>query len=151
MIHKELETLLAPVVEDLGCELWACEYIVQGKHSVLRIYIDKPEGIHIDDCERVSREVSVILDVQSPIASQYTLEVSSPGLDRPLFTVAHFQRYIGSDVMLKIRQPVEKRRKFVGKLIAVNDNAMQSSIDIVENDVMLTIPMMDIVKATLVV
>lgn len=147
MIHKELETLLAPVVEDLGCELWACEYIVQGKHSLLRVYIDKTEGVHINDCERVSREISTLLDVQSPITSNYTLEVSSPGIDRPLFTENHFKRYLNSEVMVKIRIPLEKRRKFSGKLIDVRDN----KIIIAEEGKEYPIPLGDIVKANLIV
>lgn len=151
MIHQELETLLAPVVEDLGCELWACEYIVQGRYSTLRIYIDKSEGISIDDCERVSREVSILLDVQLPITGQYTLEVSSPGLDRPLFKDTHFQRYLGSRVAIKVRNPIEKRRKFLGELIEVQSRDGSSFITVSENNEQVTIPLMDIVKANLVI
>jgi len=80
--HKTITELLTPVVTDLECELWGC-VLVPG--NTLRIYIDRPEGITIDDCERVSRQVSTILDVENPISGRYTLEVSSPGLDRPLF------------------------------------------------------------------
>jgi ribosome maturation factor RimP len=151
VIHQELETLLAPVVEDLGCELWACEYIVQGRYSTLRIYIDKSEGISIDDCERVSREVSILLDVQLPITGQYTLEVSSPGLDRPLFKDTHFQRYLGSRVAIKVRNPIEKRRKFLGELIEVQSRDGSSFITVSENNEQVTIPLMDIVKANLVI
>jgi ribosome maturation factor RimP len=147
VIHTELETLLTPVVEDLGYELWACEMISQGKYSLLRIYIDKPEGITIDDCERVSHEVSVLLEVQAPLTSQYTLEVSSPGLDRPLFKKAHFQRFLGSNIYVQVRQPIEKCRKFSGELIEVNDD---NRIIIRDADVTRTIPMMDIVKAHLI-
>lgn len=157
MIHQELETLLKPVVEDLGCELWACEYIFQGKHSVLRIYIDKPEGIHIEDCERVSREVSVLLDVQSPITDalkNYTLEVSSPGLDRPLLKEEHFREYTGHHILVKLRNPVDKRRKLTGKLVKVCDDGM---IVLEEHDgkknsqpVSQMILMADIVKANII-
>lgn len=142
MIHEALETLLTPIVVDLGCELWACEYLIQGKHSLVRLYIDKPEGITLDDCEKVSREVSVLLDVQSPIASQYTLEVSSPGLDRPLCKKEHFQRYIGSLVLVKIKNPIDKRRKITGLLSAVDDATVV--VDTV------AIPMANIIKANLV-
>jgi ribosome maturation factor RimP len=147
VIHAELETSLTPIVEDLGYQLWACEMISQGKYSVLRVYIDKPEGINIDDCERVSREVSVFLDVQLPIAGNYTLEVSSPGLDRPLFKKAHFQSYVGSAMKIQVRQPIEKRRKFIGELMEVREDGM---IIIREEDEIRTIPMMDIVKANLI-
>lgn len=148
MIHAELEALLTPVVEDLGYELWACEMISQGKYSLLRIYIDKPEGITIDDCERVSHEVSVLLDVQAPITSQYTLEVSSPGLDRPLFKKNHFQRFIGSKIHVQVRQPIEKRRKFAGELLEVNEN--DNSIIILDEEIKRIIPIMAIVKAHLI-
>ena len=147
MIHTELETLLTPVIEDLGYELWACEMISQGKYSLLRIYIDKPEGINIDDCERVSHEVSVLLDVQAPITSQYTLEVSSPGLDRPLFKKAHFQRFVGSEIYVQVRQPIERRRKFSGELIRVSD---ADEIIIRDKDVERTMQITDIVKAHLI-
>ena len=81
--------LLRPTVEALGVELWGVDQIGQGRSSVLRVYIDKgEEGISIDDCERVSRQISGILDVEEPIAGEYTLEVSSPGMDRPLFALA---------------------------------------------------------------
>ncbi len=159
MIHQELEVILKPVVEDLGCELWACEYLVQGKHSMVRIYIDKPEGIHIEDCEKVSREVSVLLDVQEPITGNYTLEVSSPGMDRPLFKVSHFQRYLGSDITVKVRHPIlingtVKRRKFIGKLIEVKNNNSEEefsgNIIISEDNEMRAIPIVDIVKANLI-
>lgn len=146
MIHVELETLLTPIVEDLGCQLWACEKISQGKYSILRVYIDKPEGINIEDCERVSREISVLLDVQSPITGDYTLEVSSPGLNRPLFKKEHFQRYINSEIQVQVRQPIDKCRKFSAKLMEVRDDGM---IVIGEGNEMKTIPMGDIVKASL--
>jgi ribosome maturation factor RimP len=84
---EQLQALLAPVVEGLGYQCWGIEYVSQGKHSVLRIYIDKEGGILVDDCEAVSRQASGVLDVEDPISSEYTLEVSSPGMDRPLFTI----------------------------------------------------------------
>ena len=155
VIHKELEVLLKPVIEDLGCELWACEYLAQGRVSTLRVYIDKPEGIDISDCEKVSHEISFILDVQLPIKGNYTLEVSSPGLDRPLFTPEHFQRYIGEEVTVKVRQPIEKRRKFIGKLIEVRDNhtivITEESRTKNSESKTISISIADIVKANLVV
>ncbi len=146
MIHAECERLLTPIVEDLGCQLWACEMIAQGKYSLLRVYIDKPEGITLDDCERVSCEVSVFLDMHSPVTGQYTLEVSSPGINRPLFKEEHFQRYIGSEIQLQLRHPIERRRKFNGELIEVRDDGM---IVIQEKNEAKIIPMIDIVKANL--
>lgn len=152
MIHQELEILLKPVVEDLGCELWACEYIPQGKHSLLRIYIDKPVGILIDDCERVSREVSVFLDIESPITKalkNYTLEVSSPGLERPLLKEEHFQRFLGSQVMIKTRNPIDKRRKLEGKLIEVREGIIHVLVSTSDNKAS-EVPIVDIIKANVV-
>jgi ribosome maturation factor RimP len=85
MIKDELEHLLAPTINDMGYELWGCEYLPQGKHSLLRIYIDKTDGISIDDCQEVSHQISALLDVEDPIPGNYSLEVSSPGIPRPLF------------------------------------------------------------------
>jgi len=149
MIHSQIEELLAPAIEGLGYELWACEYLPQGRYSLLRVYIDKPEGITIEDCEQVSREVSILLDVEQPVSGSYTLEVSSPGLDRPLFKPSHFQRYIGSDVAVKLRHPLENRRKINGELLEVSeDNCV-----VIEDDRQqkVKIPMSDIIKANLIV
>ena len=117
----ELQELIAPAVIDLGYELWGVQLLSQGRHTTLRVFIDSPEGITVDDCAKVSHQVSGILDVEDPIQNQYTLEVSSPGLDRPLFTLDQFQRYIGHEVIVKLRVPFEDRRKFAGLLVAVEE------------------------------
>src|SRR5215216_7336112 len=96
MLRNDLNAIIEPVVIDMGYILWACEYISQGKHSILRIYIDKPaEGIGVFDCERVSKQLAAILDVEDPISGHYSLEVSSPGIPRPLFFKEHYAQYIG--------------------------------------------------------
>lgn len=97
------------------------EYVSQGKHSVLRIYIDKEGGILVEDCEAVSRQASAILDVEDPISSEYTLEVSSPGMDRPLFTLEQFASHAGEQVKIKLRSPFEGRRNFQGLLRGVEE------------------------------
>ncbi len=107
-----LTELVASAVEPLGYELLGVEYLPQGHHSVLRIYIDSPDGITLDDSERASRQVSAVLDVDDPIKGQYSLEMSSPGLDRPLFTAEHFSQFIGHEVKLRLHSPLEGRRKF---------------------------------------
>ena len=117
----ELQELIAPAVVDLGYELWGVQLISQGRHTTLRIFIDSPDGINVDDCAKVSHQVSGILDVEDPIQGQYTLEVSSPGLDRPLFTLEQYQRYIGQDVAVRLRVPFDGRRKFEGLLVAVEE------------------------------
>ncbi|MBG6286080.1 MULTISPECIES: ribosome maturation factor RimP [Pseudomonas] len=126
---EQLQALLAPVVEALGYECWGLEFISQGRHSLLRVYIDRAEGILIDDCEIVSRQVSGILDVEDPISGEYTLEVSSPGMDRPLFTLEQFARYVGEQVKIKLRTPFERRRNFQGILRGVEEQDVVVLVD----------------------
>ena len=118
---EQLQAMLAPVVEALGYECWGVEFISQGRHSLLRVYIDHANGIQVDDCEKVSRQVSGVLDVEDPISSEYTLEVSSPGMDRPLFTLEQFAKHAGEQVKIKLRSPFEGRRNFQGLLKGVEE------------------------------
>ena len=113
---EQLQAMLAPVIEALGYECWGIEYISQGRHSLLRVYIDHSNGILVEDCEKVSRQVSGILDVEDPIPGEYTLEVSSPGMDRPLFTLEQFNAFVGEQVKIRLRSPYEGRRNFQGLL-----------------------------------
>ncbi len=119
-----LTELVASAVEPLGYELLGVEYLAQGRHSVLRIYIDSPDGINLDDCERASRQVSAVLDVDDPIKGQYTLEMSSPGLDRPLFTAEHFTQFIGHEVKLRLHSPLEGQRRFKALIKGVEDDVI---------------------------
>ncbi len=119
---ERLENLIEPGVTALGYELLGVEYLPQGRHSLLRIYIDRETGITVEDCERVSRQVSALFEVEDPIQGQYTLEVSSPGVDRPLFKPAHYQRYVGSMVQVRLKVPFEGRRKYKGRLVEFSDN-----------------------------
>lgn len=111
--------MLQPSVEALGFELWGVEHLSQGRHSVLRLFIDSDRGISVDDCALVSAQVGSVLDVEDPIAGDYTLEVSSPGLDRRLFDFAQYARFAGETVELKLRMPFEGRRRFRGTLKGV--------------------------------
>ncbi len=111
-----LTELLEPAVEALGFELVGIEYHSQGKHSVLRLYIDSPNGINADDCGSVSHQVSGILDVEEPLKGAYTLEVSSPGLDRPLFKLEHYEQFIGRNIKIKLREAVAGQKKFKGEV-----------------------------------
>jgi len=95
------------------------EYVAQGRHSVVRVYIDSPGGITVDDCAAVSEQVGSVLDVEDPIAGEYTLEVSSPGLDRPLFTLEQYAGYTGETVEVRLRSAFEGRRKYKGVLRGV--------------------------------
>lgn len=126
---QALTELLAPAVEATGFELWGLELLQQGRHSVLRLYIEGAEGVGVDDCAKVSHQVSGVLDVEDPIAGEYTLEVSSPGWDRPLFTVAHYARYVGTEVAVRLASPLNGRRKYKGRVVQVLDETVELQVD----------------------
>ena len=123
-----LRKLIEPAIAALGYELVGTEYLPQGKHSLLRVYIDCPDGIKVEDCERVSHQVSGLLDVEDSIQGQYTLEVSSPGLDRPLFTIEHFDRFVGQQIKVRLKLPLigqeNGQRNFTGKLLGTRDGVV---------------------------
>jgi len=114
--------MLEPAITALGYTLWGIEYMPQGKHSLLRVYLDKEGGIDIEDCAQASRQISSILDVEDPISGEYTLEVSSPGIDRVLFNLDQFREYLGWYVQLRLTENFENRRKFAGQLKAIVDD-----------------------------
>lgn len=115
---QELMDLVEPVVKAMGYELADLELRVGHGHGLLRLYIDQPDGVTLDDCEAVSRQVGSVLDVEDPIAGGYTLEVSSPGLDRRLVKPADFDRFAGKDIQLRLRRLVDGRRRILGTLLA---------------------------------
>ncbi|HLR16552.1 MAG TPA: ribosome maturation factor RimP [Alcanivoracaceae bacterium] len=123
----QLKAILAPVVESMGFEFWGVQYI-QGRGAVVRIFIDHEEGISVDDCADVSHQVSGVLDVEDPINTEYVLEVSSPGMDRPLFTLEQWQRFIGEKIKVRLLGPIEGRRRFTGELLEVNEEDEQVSL-----------------------
>ena len=128
--ERELETLLSPTVAALGLRVWGIEYLGQGKHSVLRIYIDRDEGVTIEDCEAVSKQVSEVLDVEGTLTSSYTLEVSSPGMDRLLFKPEQYAESIGETVDVRLKYPFEGRRRVVGALTGLeNDEVVVQAED----------------------
>jgi ribosome maturation factor RimP len=118
----QLQQLIEPAVKAVGLQLWGLEYQPTGRTSLLRVYIDGPEGVTIEDCARVSRQISSVLDVDDPIVGEYTLEVSSPGLDRPLYTLDQYRLYVGYPVKLRLRFAFDGRRKFSGVLGAVEND-----------------------------
>ena len=123
MSNEKLNGLIEPLVVDLGYEFVGIEYSNNPKNSILRIYIDQPEvGVKIEDCETVSREVAALLDVEDPISGNYTLEVSSPGLNRPIFNLGQFERVVGEVVKITVFAPIGQRRKFKGRLLEVAGN-----------------------------
>ena len=123
--EQQLEALISPCVAALGLTLWGIEYLAQGRRSLLRVYIDADDGVTIDDCERASKHVSDLLDVEDAVASAYTLEVSSPGLDRLLFKPQQYAESIGETVDVRLNYPQGGRRRIVGALTRLqNDSAV---------------------------
>lgn len=127
--QEQLQALIAPIVASLDCELWGLEYLTQGRYTTLRLFIDAPDGVSLEDCEKVSRQVSSVMDVEDPIEGEYTLEVSSPGMDRPLYTAEQYARYIGEQVSLRLRVARDGRRKFKGTIIAVEGADVRVAVD----------------------
>jgi len=121
----KLQELLVPLVEALGYQCWGIEFLAQGRHSLLRVYIDHENGIAVEDCEKVSRQISAVLDVEDPISGEYSLEVSSPGMDRPLFTAPQFAAYQGSEVKIRLSAPIERRRNLQGVISAASDETVE--------------------------
>lgn len=129
MTGEELQRLLEPAIERLGYEISDIEMKLGGRDGVLRVFIDRPEGIKLEDCEVVSRQVSALLDVEDPLPGHYVLEVSSPGLDRRLTKPAHYQRFLGEEVKVKLRLPLDGRRNFRGVLKAATDDKFELEVD----------------------
>jgi ribosome maturation factor RimP len=129
MLRDRLIALLEPLLTRLGYELVELEYTAGRAHALVRLFIDKDGGVGLDDCERVSREASSLLDVEDPIPSAYTLEVSSPGFDRVLRTEAHFGRFVGSRVFVELKEPREGRRRYTGTLLAVDAEGIALEVD----------------------
>jgi ribosome maturation factor RimP len=162
----DIAALLSPTVEALGLELLGVEYLPAPGGATLRLYIDRPgaeplrgplpegEGsalhVGIEDCEAVSREVSALLDVEDPISGHYTLEVSSPGVDRPLFTAAQCARFLGEEAKIVLKLPQDGRRRFQGRIAAVEGDRVAFSIEAKPEDAILSVTFDNIEKARLV-
>jgi len=145
---EELTALIEPATQACAVDLWGVEFFQQGKHSVLRVYIDREAetGISVEDCTEVSRQVGAILDVEDPIAGEYTLEVSSPGWDRILFKPSQYQRYVGEEVNVRLTAPIAGRRRWRGVVEAVDD--VQVTLQVEGQSVVL--PFISIDKANVV-
>jgi len=144
-LRDRLISLIEPLLQQLGYELVELEFAPARGRGSLRIFIDRPEGIGISDCERVSREVSALMDVEDPIPTAYSLEVSSPGDDRVLRTPAHFERFKGSRVLVELNAPRDGRRRYTGMLQEVSATAVALEVDRQRVDV----PFGEIAKARL--
>lgn len=149
MIAKEMQNIIEPVVQSLGFELWGCDLNQGGSSATLRVFIEGQEGqgVTIDDCAKISREIGAVLDVEDPISKRYQLEVSSPGMDRILFTVAHFARYVGHDVKVKLRAAKNNLRNFTAIIQSVTDDEIVLKV----SKETISVRMSDIQKANLIV
>lgn len=147
VMQSKLEEIIEPAVLALGYELVGMEYFPRQGGALLRIYIDSENGVNLDACQAVSRQVGAVLDVEDPIKGRFNLEVSSPGLERPLFKIAHFQRFLGRKVKLRLRNAREDRKNFIGVINAVTDDAVTLGL---EEDQTMVIEFNDIDKARLV-
>jgi ribosome maturation factor RimP len=121
--------MLTAPVEALGFEMVGIEFVRAGKHSTMRVYIDHPDGISVDHCAEVSHQVSAVLDVEDPINTEYNLEVSSPGMERPLFKLQHYIESVGEVVTLRLKMPMGDRRNFKGKLLSEADGMLTIEVD----------------------
>lgn len=141
----DLKALLAPVIEAMGYEFWGLDY-VQGRGAVLRIFIDAEDGITVDDCAAVSHQVSGVLDVEDPIPGEYNLEVSSPGMERPLYTLEQFAMYVGDQVQMRLLAPVAGKRRVKGLLDAVEGEELVVKV----GEEVLRVPFSQVDRANLV-
>ncbi|CAH0526775.1 ribosome maturation factor RimP [Vibrio hippocampi] len=145
-LERQLTELLEAPVEASGYELVGLEFIRAGEHSTLRIFIDHENGITVDDCAEVSRQVSAVMDVEDPITVAYNLEVSSPGLERPLFKSAHYEQFIGHEVSIVLKMAVGNRRKWKGTIQSVDGETVTILADGNEEEMVLS----NISKANLI-
>ena len=131
MLRDRLTAMLGPVVEGLGYELWELEYQPGRGNALVRLYIDTTAqaGITVEDCERASRAISDALDTADPVPGNYTLEVSSPGIERPLRTARHFAPYAGEKVFVEMVHVVDERRRFKGRLVAADDTTIEVEVE----------------------
>ena len=147
VLVRDLTQLFEPVVESMGYELVGVEFNAGGGHGTLRVYIDREQGVSLDDCAAISHQLSGILDVEEPIQQAYDLEISSPGIDRPLFKLADFERFIGETAKIKLAVGVQGRKNFKGRLQAVTDEKL---ITIEVDGEQFDLPYADIARANLV-
>jgi len=125
----DFDALFSPVLASMGYELVGVEFSPGRHHGLLRIYIDHDNGITVDDCAKVSHQVSALMDVENPIAGSYDLEVSSPGVDRPLFKPAHYQKYSGQRCRIKLSSALQGRRNFTGLIVSADESEVVLDVD----------------------
>lgn len=135
-VTEKVEALARPVIEDEGCELWSVEYVREAGSWYLRVFIDKDGGVGIDDCERISRRLDPILDEADPIPDSYVFEVGSAGAERELKRPSDFEKFMGSEVEVKLYHPYEGKKSLVGKLEAYeNGDITISSVQLKKSQI----------------
>jgi ribosome maturation factor RimP len=140
-VPEKVQVIVEKVAETMGYELVGVEYLQRDKTSLLRVYIDQPEGINLEDCQAVSHQLSGVLDVEDPIAGNYNLEISSPGLDRPLFKAEDYQRFTGSQVKIKMSKTESGRKNYKGVIQGLeNDEVI---LDMQGNEIRLALADID--------
>lgn len=147
-VEEKVKDIAKTIVDSLGYELVEVEYLACGKKAQLRIFVDKEGGITLDDCEKVSRYIGYALDIEDPIPNPYNLEVSSPGLDRPLKKPQEFERYKGRLVKIKTNVPINNEKVFIGRLSGIIDQGVEIRLK-GEKDLSVSIPFEDIRSARL--
>ncbi len=145
-LTEDIKSIITPVLTSLGYELVGVEYL-RAKVGVLRIYIDKPSGVNLENCAQVSQQISRILDVEQPISNAYNLEVSSPGVARPLFDLKHYRQFLGYEVKIKLKQKLNDKRHIIGTIKTV---FADDSIEIVTEIDTITLAFDQIDKANLI-
>ena len=147
-IHARLLDMITPLCEARGIDIWGIDLLFEagGRHKIVRIYLDSAAGIGIDECAEVSRHVSLALDVDDIIPGAFTLEVSSPGLERPFFSPEQMRDYLNQEIRVRLRAPMEGRKNFKGRLISLDPPAFTVAVDNME----FTLNWPNVAKANLV-
>ena len=145
-VSTELQKELHSIVNTMGYDFIGCELTNQQGQRLLRIYIDKEYGVSLADCTAVSHQISAMLDVENPVQGYYTLEVSSPGLDRPLFELEQYQKQVGQRVKIRLYTPINNQRQFTGVLLQIEGNTIHLLTDTKE----MTLPYSNIEKANII-
>ncbi len=144
--QEAINKLFEPVITAMGYEFIGCEYSASGGEINLKVYIDAKSGVTLEDCSKVSKQLSVVLDVEDPISGRYRLEISSPGLERSLFTLEHFKQFIDSIVSIRLNALIDNRRNFTGRILDVKNEQILLNVD----EQTISLPFSTIVKARLV-
>lgn len=147
-IDPQLYDKLAVLVSSMGYELYGCEITSEGGRPVFRVYIDSPNGVSIDACAQVSRQIGAMLDVEDPIQNRYALEVSSPGVNRSLFSLSHFEKHLGSIAKLRLYTPINERRHYTGRIRRVEGNNI--ALLVLDSEQEIILPFSAIEKANII-